>query len=651
MPVSLSSQYDKRGYLKGKLVQNWRAVKNPAKRLSDTARLKKIELLADNLTKATDQQLKDSALQMKDQVVSGQKEIDDLIEPGFALVREAARRAHGLFHYPCQIIAGLILVRGGVAEMATGEGKTLAVSLPAFAFALAGKGVHVVTVNSYLAARDFEFSEPIFKLLGFTVGLLPERVAAAVKRVEYEKDITYGVGYEYGFDYLRDQLALIQSPKPGPRERLRDALLKTRSPDPDICQTGHPFVIIDEVDSVLIDEAGSPLVISTSAPGGGSKDEAIPYENARDFIESLEENRDFIFSGVHRIIRLTGKGKEKIYETEDIPWDLLKRPWEDYILNALKAKHIFNRDAQYVVSEEGKVVIVDEFTGRRFEERTWREGLHQAVEAKENLEINPENETSGSITRQRYFRFYDRMCGLTGTGAEAAGEFWRFFEMPTSTVPLHRPSRRVIEKERVFQTREAMFAAIAEDIKKRHEKGQPILAGTRTIRESEALSAELERRNIPHRILTAKQDKEENEIIAAAGEEGQVLIATNMAGRGTHIGISKKALETGGLHVVVVERNESKRIDRQLVGRGARQGEPGSAQSFVSADDYMVVIYAPDLVKQLKSARANKKGELDSRFSRDFDKLQEDVEKLRYDQRLSMAERDKWTEETRKNLA
>ena len=648
MSVSLSSQYDKRGYLKGKLIQNWRAATGSGNNTSDKARLKRIEKLADGLKSCTDEQLQSAALQMKEQVSSGHKKIDDFVEPGFALVRESARRVHGMFHYPCQIIAGLILIRGSVAEMATGEGKTLAVSLPAFAFALAGKGVHVVTVNSYLAERDFEFSEPIFRLLGFSVGLLPEREAAAKKRVEYEKDITYGVGYEFGFDYLRDQLAMIQSPKPGPRERLRDALLQSRSPEPDVCQTSHPYVIVDEVDSVLIDEAGSPLVIS-SAPANGEA-EVEPYRFARDFLEYLEEDRDFYIDGVHRIIKLTGKGKQKIYETDGIPWDLLKRPWEDYILNALRAEHNFIRDAQYVISE-GKIVIVDEFTGRKFEDRTWREGLHQAVEAKEDVEINPENETSGSITRQRYFGFYETMCGLTGTAAEAAGEFWRFFEMPTFTVPLHRPSARTMEKERIFQTREAMFSAIAGDVEIRHAKMQPILVGTRTIRESEALSEELTQRGVPHQILTAKQDEEESAIIATAGQEGQVLIATNMAGRGTDISLSEIALRAGGLHVVVVERNESKRIDRQLVGRGARQGQIGSAQFFVSADDYLVVTYAPELVRELKSARAKRNGELSSKFSRDFDRVQDEVERLRYEQRLSMAERDKWTEDTRKNLA
>ena len=649
MSVSLNTQYDKRGYLKGKVVQSWRAAKNPTRHRSDKARVRRIEKLGKNLETQTDDQLREAALYMKELVSSGKKEIDDFVETGFALVRESARRVHGMIHYPCQLVAGLILVRGGVAEMATGEGKTLAVSLPAFAFALAGKGVHAVTVNSYLAERDFEFSEPIFRLLGFTVGLLPEREAASVKRAEYEKDITYGVGYEFGFDYLRDQLAMIQSPKPGPRERLRDALLRAKSPEPDVCQTGHAFVIVDEVDSVLIDEAGSPLVIS-SAPSCGDE-ETEPYVFARDFIEHLEEERDFTFEGPHRVIKLTAKGKEKIYDSSGIPWDLLKRPWENYILNALKAEHQFILDAQYVVSEEGKIVIVDEFTGRRFEERSWREGLHQAVEAKERVEINPENDTSGSITRQRYFGFYDRMCGLTGTGAEAAGEFWRFFEMPTVQVPLHRPSARTMERERIFQTREAMFTAIADDISRRHANGQPVLAGTRTIRESESLSEELVRRGIPHQILTAKQDQEESDIIATAGQEGQVLIATNMAGRGTHISLSEIALTAGGLHVVVVERNESKRIDRQLVGRGARQGEPGSAQSFVSADDYLVTTYGPELEKQLKNARAKKNGELSSRFSREFDKLQDEVEILRYEQRLSLAERDKWAEDTRKNLA
>lgn len=649
MSVSLSTQYDKRGYLKGKFVQNWRAAKKPGNRLTDKSRLNAIEKLADTYAKKTDEELREEAQDMKEQVMSGHRQIDDFIEPGFAIVRESARRVHGIFHYPCQILAGLILARGGVSEMATGEGKTLVVSLPAFAYALAGKGVHAVTVNSYLAERDYEFTKPMFELLGFSVGLLPEREPARVKRVEYEKDITYGVGYEFGFDYLRDQLAMIQSPKPGPRERLRDALLGSRSPEPDVCQTGHHYVIIDEVDSVLIDEAGSPLVISTSS--AGSEAEAEPYHFARDFIENLEENRDFIYEGVHRIIKLTVSGKKKIYDTEGIPWDLLKRPWENYILNALKAEHTFIRDAQYVVSEEEKIVIVDEFTGRRFEERTWREGLHQAVEAKEGVEVNPENETSGSITRQRYFAFYENMCGMTGTAAEAAGEFWRFFEMPTLQVPLHRPSQRTLLKERIFQTREDMFRAIADDIEERHRNQQPVLAGTRTIKESETLSEELNARGIEHQILTAKQDAEEGEIVANAGEEGQVTIATNMAGRGTHISLTEKALGAGGLHVVVVERNESKRIDRQLVGRGARQGEPGSAQSFVSADDYIIVTYAEELEKQMKSARAKKNGELSSKFSREIDKLQDKVERLRYEQRLAMAERDKWTEETRKNLA
>ncbi len=649
MAVRFRSQYDKRGYLKGKVLQGWRTVAEPDKNRSDRSRLKRVEALAETVSSWPDARLRETALAMRDEVSSGRRSMNDCLETGFALVRESARRVHGMFPYPCQVLAGLILVRGGVAEMATGEGKTLAVSLPAFVFALAGEGVHVVTVNKYLAERDHEFTQPIFELLGMSVGLLPERQPAAVKREAYTRDVTYGTGYEFGFDYLRDHLAMIQSPKPGPRERLRDALLGGRSAEPDICQVkGHAFAIIDEVDSVLIDEAGSPLVISTGPAGREAETE--PYVVARDFVEHLIEDQDFRFEGVHRVIRLLPKGREKIYDLEHIPWDQLRRPWEDYVLNALRAEHLFNRDAQYVVSN-GKVVIVDEFTGRRFEERTWRDGLHQAVEAKEDVEIQPENETSGSVTRQRYFGFYDTICGLTGTAAEAAGEFWRFFEMPTETVPLHRPSGRTIEPERVFQTREAMFTAIADDIAARHGTGQPILAGTRTIRESEALSAELEARQIPHRILTAKQDQEESDIVATAGQEGQVLIATNMAGRGTHISLSEPAMRAGGLHVIVVERNESKRIDRQLVGRGARQGQPGSAQFFVSADDYLVVTYAPELVKEMKSARARPNAELSPRFGRRFDRLQDEVERLRYEQRLSLAERDKWAEDTRKNLA
>ncbi len=655
MAVTFRSQYDKRGYFKAGLARRFgKSGRNKSKsgrgKDSDRARLARIEDMEPVMAALDDGELRAKVGTLRDAVRSGATTIDEVVEEGFALAREASRRVSGLFHYPEQILAGLALVRGGVAEMATGEGKTLAIVLPALVFSLAGEGVHVVTVNSYLAERDHGFTRPIFGKLGISCGLLPERVSPAQKRAEYEKDITYGVGYEFGFDYMRDQLALLRCPHPGPRERLRDALLGSRVALPDLCQRPtRAFSIIDEVDSVLIDEAGSPLVISEAVSSDGEIRD--PYDRARDLAEELEAGQHYRFEPGERRIELTMAGSERIHDGDDIPWKLLRRPWESYVMNALKARLLFLRDVHYVVDAEDKVVIVDEFTGRRHEERTWREGLHQAVESKESVEIRSETETAASITRQRYFRLYDRMCGLTGTAAESAGEFWRFFEMPVEPTPLHRPCIRKIEPERVFRTQEAMFRAVIVDLRARHERGQPVLVGTRNIRGSEAIAERLAAEGLPHRVLTAKQDGEESEIVAKAGQAGSILIATNMAGRGTHIDLSPEAEAAGGLHVLAVERNDSVRIDRQLIGRGARQGGPGSAQFFVSAEDFLMENHGDDRLKKLLRATPDENGELPGRFSRLFDEVQESVELQRYESRLMMDERDRWVEATRRSLA
>jgi preprotein translocase subunit SecA len=535
--------------------------------------------------------------------------------------------------------------------LATGEGKTLAVSLPAFLFSLAGEGVHVVTVNSYLAERDFEFSKPIFDFLEISIGFLPEGKEATPekKRDAYDCEITYGVGYEFGFDYMRDQLAIMRHPAGGPGEDLRHAILGREKPRPQVCQRGLAYAIIDEVDSVLIDEAGSPLLISEASQMGEGSNR--PFFAARDLAEELREGDHFTLDRNRRTIDLTGDGKSEIFRDDArIPWDLLRRPWEVYVLNALKAAYLFHRDEQYVV-EDDKVVIVDEFTGRRFEDRSWREGQHQAVEAKENVEVRPEADSAASITRQRFYALYHTICGLTGTAAESAGEFWRFFSMPVTSIPLHKPSRRTVLPERIFRDHESMDRAILEDLRERFSVGQPVLVGTRTIRDSERLAEKLKEAKIPHRVLTAKQDAEEEEIVSGAGQSGSILIATNMAGRGTHIELSDEARRVGGLHVIAVERNESIRIDRQLIGRGARQGQPGTAQSFVSAEDYLLTIYAPEVGEQLKSMRPDEKGELPANLKRVFDKVQSEVEVTRYQMRLRMAERDEWLEETKETLA
>ncbi|MCL4109936.1 UNVERIFIED_CONTAM: hypothetical protein GTU68_012745 [Idotea baltica] len=629
MAIQFKSQYDKRGFFKAKVSERWKALTDPKKNVSDEKRLSKIDEIGPRVEALDHAQIVERVALWREKIQLGEAEPEDFIEPGFAIVREAAKRVHGMFHYPEQILAGLALVRGGIAEMATGEGKTLAISLPAFIFALAGKGVHVITVNSYLAERDHEFSERIFSYLGMTAGMLPEKASTDEKKVAYDQDITYGVGYEYGFDYMRDQLTLMRSPH---------------------AQRGHAYAIVDEVDSVLIDEAGSPLVISE--PASNAEENRIPYDKARDLARQLEEDQHFIYYGPNRSIRFTQAGRERIHELDDIPWTLLRRPWEVYAMNALRAEYSFIRDAQYVVDEEDKIVIIDEFTGRRHADRTWREGLHQAVESKEEVEIRPETDTAASITRQRFFKLYKKTCGLTGTAAESAGEFWRFFEMRVAPIRLHSPSQRKIYPERVFKTRDAMFQAVVNDVLERYQKGQPVLIGTRTIRESESLYELLEQTGVPFQMLTAKQDAEENDIVSTAGQPGQILLATNMAGRGTHISLTDESKAAGGLHVIAVERNDSVRVDRQLIGRGARQGQPGSAQFFVSAEDFIMTHYAPEIAARIGEAKGDEFGEVDGkRFGKLFDEVQEKVERLRYEQRLSMAERDAWSEKTRRNLA
>lgn len=649
--VSLRRQYDRAGFLKGLVRQKWDAVRGGRFGKSDLERLATINQVAEAVRSLTDDELRGRVEQLREAVASGAKSIDGVVEPGFALLREASRRTTGLFHYDEQILGGLALVKGGVAEMATGEGKTLAVSLPAFVFSLLGKGVHVVTVNSYLAGRDYEFSKPIFDFLGISIGFLPEGKEATPdkKRAAYECDITYGVGYEFGFDYMRDQLSRMRHPSGGPGEDLRYAILGREKPTPAVCQRGLHVAIIDEVDSVLIDEAGSPLLISEASSMGETSER--PYYEARDLARRLLESDHFTLDRNRRKIDFTSEGKRELFRDDSIiPWDDLRRPWETYVLNALKAEYLFFRDEHYVV-EDDKVVIVDEFTGRRFEDRSWREGQHQAVEAKEEVEIRPEADSAASITRQRFFALYETICGLTGTGAESAGEFWRFFQMPVTPVPLHRPSQRVILPERIFNSHEAMDAAVATDIAGRFGRGQPVLVGTRTIKDSERISEKLHELGLPHRILTAKQDAEEEEIVSGAGQSRSILIATNMAGRGTHIDLSGAAERAGGLHVIAVERNESVRIDRQLIGRGARQGQAGSAQSFVSADDYLLQIFAPETARQLKMMKAGASGELPGNLKRVFDKVQSEVEVTRYEMRLRMAERDEWLEETKETLA
>lgn len=651
MAVSIRTQYDKQGYAQARIQGAWKAITQGGRgrRQTDEQRLQEIEGYGKKFAKASDSVLKDASARLREKLQVSGGDLFEVVSPAFALVREASRRTTGLYHYPEQILASLALVQGGIAEMATGEGKTLAITLPAYLFGITGRGVHVVTVNSYLAERDFEFTEPLFRMLGVSAAHLPEEQDRPAKREAYLKDITYGVGYEFGFDYLRDQLALMRQPSAGPRERLRDTLLGQETPAADVVQRPLAYAIVDEVDSVMIDEAGSPLLISESSDTSDG-DKAV-LELARQTALSLQEKVHFLIESGQRSVKLTQLGADVIHEIEDIPWVSLRRPWQNYVLNALRAEHFFFLDIQYVIDDEEKVVIVDEFTGRSHKERTWRDGLHQAVECKEGVEIRAENRDAASITRQRYFDRYETIAGLTGTAAESAGEFWHFFRLAVIQIPLHKPGIRKQLPERLFQTQDAMYKAVVADIIERKKRNQPVLVGTRTIRASEAISERLEETGIAHSLLTAKQDEEESEQVADAGKPGKVLIATNMAGRGTQIDLTPQTEAAGGLHVIAVERNESARIDRQLIGRAARQGQPGSAQLFVSADDHLIDYYDTALAEEIRKAPATPEGEVISSFTKAIDRLQQKVERIRYDQRLKMARRDEWLDQTKKTLA
>lgn len=570
--------------------------------------------------------------------VEGGIPLDSVLVETFALVREASLRVLGLFHYDVQILGGLAICRGTIAEMATGEGKTLVQSLAAVARSLTGQGVHVATSNGYLAERDFEFAKPLFTFLGVTAELLPERVSASQKRPAYLADVTYGTGTEFGFDYLRDQVSLMQKPtnKIGTDFRNSVAGRKATAQVP-LAQRGLAFAIIDEIDSVLIDDASTPLVISGKS--GDTNPGAELYLTARELVDSLDPDKDIILGPNPKEVRFSDSGEEKCaIAGETIPWELAIRPWEIYTGNALKAAYLFERDRDYVVNaEDSEIVLVDPFTGRVREGSAWKEGLHQAVEVKEQLPPSAESASVAGISRQRFYRLYEGLGGMTGTASEAAGEFWKFYELSVTPVPRNKPSQAKRLPNRIFTTDLAKREAIAADLIARRGVGQPVLIGCHTIAASETLSQTLTQRGIPHTLLNAKTSDEEAAIIAAAGELGAVTIATNMAGRGTHISLSDDLLKIGGLHVIATGLDVSSRIDRQLTGRAARQGEPGSHQFFLSGEDTLLEELSPKIAKQLsEKARSDANGEVSaSKWFSHFETAQRECEKARYQSRVA----------------
>ena len=562
-----------------------------------------------------------------------------------ALIAEAVRRTRGLSPYDVQLHAGLTLAGGQLAEMATGEGKTLVALLPAFCFALHGHGAHVATVNSYLAERDCDFARSAFTLLGMSTGLLAERTSPEEKRAAYACDVTYGVGTEFGFDYLRDQVAIRDVNAQHGTRHFHHILLRRSTPKADTVQRGHAFAVIDEADSVLIDEACSPLIIATGAKAPSATPQV--YRLADRIAAQLRAGEDFTHQSRTKPLALTPAGERRALDmlTDDaLPH--LRRLWSHYIESALRARLRYQRDVHYVVRDD-EVVIVDEFTGRLCPDRTWREGMHQAVEAAAGVTITEESSSEATISRPAYFRLYRTICGMTGTAREAAPELRQSYGIRTAIVPLHRPSRREIFPDRVFRTRDAKLAAVAAEVARRHAQNQPVLIGTRTIENSEALVEKLLPFGFPFRLLNAKQDAEEAAIIEQAGEPGIVTIATNMAGRGAHIPVPAESQRLGGLHVIGLERHESSRIDRQLIGRTARQGQPGSAQFFLSLEDDLLQRHAPALAARLAE---NSSDELPTNTAAHFLRTQRRVETADREQRRQLAKYDHWLDELKQAL-
>ena len=525
------------------------------------------------IEKLTDEELKGKTKEFQDRLKNGET-LEDIKVEAFAVAREAAYRVIGEKPYYVQILGGLAIHYGNIAEMKTGEGKTLTATMPAYLNALDGKGVHIITVNEYLAGRDASWMGEIYRFLGLTVGINYRENTHSEKKAAYECDIMYTTNNELGFDYLRDNMVVKAT---------------------DRVQRGLNFVIIDEVDSVLIDEARTPLIIS-----GGYMESANLYIDADRFAKTLKENNGYIYDEKSKAVTLdeTGiKAGEKYFRVDNL-YDINNTNLVHYINQSLKANYAMKRDFDYVV-QDGKVVIVDPFTGRLMAGRSFSEGLHQAIEAKENVEIQKETKTLATITFQNLFRMYNKLAGMTGTAKTEEEEFREIYNMYVIEIPTNKPVARKDYGDLIFATKKGKYKAIVDEIKEKHAIGQPVLVGTIAVETSELISSMLKKEHIPHEVLNAKNNAREAEIIAKAGEKGAVTIATNMAGRGTDIKLTDEVKELGGLCVIGTERHESRRIDNQLRGRSGRQGDPGYSQFCVSFEDDLMVRFGTDRAKDL----------------------------------------------------
>ena len=509
------------------------------------------------------------------------------VAQSFALIREVAGRAVGMRHFDSQIRGGWIILNGMIAEMETGEGKTLTATLPACTAAMAGLPVHIITVNDYLTARDADWMGPVYKMLGLTVGVVVNGKEPHARRAAYACDVTYCTNKELTFDYLRDRIALGSQVN---RIQLSiERVAGTESRARRLVLRGLFFAIVDEADSVLVDEARTPLIISGRSDQAPEKE---MYETALGMVAALEEGEDFAIEGGERHVRLTSKGKQQLTAAaENLPGVFRgMRRREELATQALVATHVFKRDIHYLVRDD-KVQIIDESTGRILPDRSWEQGLHQMVEAKEGCPLTSQQTSVARMTYQRFFRRYLRLAGMTGTAHEIAPELWTVYRLPVVKVPTNRPVKRRDLGEAVFATMGEKWRAVAERVRALHRTGQPVLVGTRSVGASEELSRLLTAAGLEHQLLNARQDKEEAEIVAQAGQVGAITVATNMAGRGTDIKLAKGVDARGGLHVIATELHESRRIDRQLFGRAGRQGDPGAFEAIVSLEDELSRVY------------------------------------------------------------
>jgi len=615
--------------------KNDREVKKYIKRVAQ------INALEPTYEKMSDDELKIKFNELKAQVVEEKVTLDQILNDVFALVREVSKRVLKMRHFDVQLIGGMVLNEGRIAEMKTGEGKTLVATLPVILNAMSGKGVHVVTVNDYLAKRDATQMGELYNFLGLSVDvILSGGYDDEVRQAAYNADITYGTNSEFGFDYLRDNMKFEAGQK---------------------VQRGHNFVIVDEVDSILIDEARTPLIIS--GPTNRTLDGYIRADQvakqltrgtpADPNVPGSKPTGDFIVDEKNRTIMITEAGiskAEKLFGVENL-YNLENAVLSHHLDQALKAHNLFEKDVHYVV-KDGEVVIVDEFTGRLSEGRRFSEGLHQALEAKEGVKIQEESQTLADTTYQNYFRMYKKLAGMTGTAQTEATEFSQIYNLEVISIPTNVPVKRIDQNDLIYKTQNEKFKAVIDEVKKAHEKGQPVLVGTASIERSEVLHEMLKKAGIPHSVLNAKNHEKEAEIIAQAGVKGAVTIATNMAGRGVDIRINDEVRDLGGLYIIGTERHESRRIDNQLRGRAGRQGDPGMSRFYLSLEDNLLRIFGSDRIKAIMDRLGIDEGEsIESRMvTRAVENAQKKVESLHFEARKHLLEYDDVANEQRKTI-